>query len=49
MTKEELIVNSIKNIYSVKLDDYLADPSIGIFAKIDITYKNIKFQYNNAI
>ena len=47
MTKEELIVNSIKNIYSVKLDDYLADPSIGVFAKIDITYKNINDEIKN--
>ena len=45
MTKEELTVNSIKNIYSVKLDDYLADPKIGIWAKIEIVYKNI----NNEI
>ena len=42
MSKEEIEINSIKNIYSVKVDDYLADPSIGVFAKIEIVYKNIK-------
>ena len=40
MSKEEIEINSIKNIYSVKVDDYLADPSIGVFAKIDIVFKN---------
>ena len=42
MSKEEIEINSIKKIYSVKVDDYLADPSIGVFAKIEIVYKNIK-------
>ena len=45
MSKEEIEINSIKNIYSVKVDDYLADPSIGVFAKIEVVYKNI----NNEI
>lgn len=45
MTKEEIEINSIKNIYSVKVDDYLADPKIGIWAKIEVVYKNI----NNEI
>lgn len=45
MSKEEIEINSIKNIYSVKVDDYLADPKIGIWAKIEVVYKNI----NNEI